>query len=320
VEIQYAGIDLSSVAWLRYQYRMEGVDADWSNPSMETTVKYANIPSGSRRFDVRAVNYDGTVSPSIASVVMNIKAPLWQRAWFLALAALTLGALVYALYRYRVGHLLAVERIRTGIATDLHDDIGASLTQISLLSEVGRRDTTREVLGDIASISRELVQDMSDIVWAVSPRHDRFDAIVHRMRHFSEGAMPDGEVFFDTLQLPSSLPLPLEYRRPLYLIFKESVTNVVRHSGATRLTVRMSVKDGLLYLEIEDNGRGFDTDVFARGEGLGSIRRRILGLGGAVRWDSAPGNGTRLTVSLPLRSRTALPVLGGTRRLLRWLR
>lgn len=311
VEFEYGGIDLRSVASLRFQFRLGGVDSDWSPPSARTTVNYTNMPPGEHTFQVRAIAADGAIGSNIAAMSLSLEAPLWRRAWFLAIAALLMGAFIYWLYDYRVRHLLALERLRTRIATDLHDDIGASLTQISLLSEVGRRDPLRDVLGDIAGISRSLVDEMSDIVWAVSPRHDQFDSIVHRMRHFTEDAMPDGEVDFDTAGLPTTLPLPLEYRRPLYLIFKEAVNNVARHAHATRMWVRMAAREDSLELVIEDNGIGFDPAPVRNGEGLASIRRRVKELSGTVVWETAPGKGTRLKVTMPLRSRRSLPKLGG---------
>jgi signal transduction histidine kinase len=176
------------------------------------------------------------------------------------------------------------------------------LTQISVLSEVGGRDPSRNVLSEVAVISRDMVDEMSDIVWAVSPRHDRFDSIVHRMRRFAEDAMADGEVVFDTSELPPDLPLPLELRRPLYLIFKEAVNNVARHSEATRMAIRIAARESHLELLVEDNGQGFDPPAFPHGEGLTSIRRRVKELSGTVKWDSAPGRGTRFQARLPLHS------------------
>jgi signal transduction histidine kinase/ligand-binding sensor domain-containing protein len=312
VEIEYAGIDLRSAASLRYQYRTSGVDSDWSQPATRFSVNYASLPPGTHVFQVRAVGADGTVGAGAAALTMALEAPLWRRSWFLAIAAALLAAIIYWAYTYRLRHFLAMERLRIRIATDLHDDIGASLTQISLLSEVGRRDLSRDTLGEVAGIARDLVQEMSDIVWAVSPRHDRFDSMVHRMRAFAEDAMADGELVFDISELPADLPLPLEYRRPLYLAFKEAVNNVSRHAAATRLTVRVAAKDGSIQLTVEDNGCGFDPAESPGGEGLASIRRRIRDLQGTVAWESVPGQGTRFTAVLPLRARRSLRTLAGS--------
>jgi signal transduction histidine kinase len=247
------------------------------------------------------VDADGQVSHQPAGIDLIVQYPIWLRWWFvmaLACAIATLGAFVY---NYRVRHLLALERLRTRIATDLHDDIGASLTQISLLSEVGQREPSRNVLGEIAQISRDLVREMSDIVWAVSPRHDHFDSLAHRMRRFAEDALPEGQLAFDTSGLPGDLSVPIDCRRPLFLVFKEAVNNVARHSRATCMTVRLAVTGGTLILGVEDNGSGFSAASPPAGEGLNSIRRRMKDLGGTAEWKTERGRGTRFMATLPLR-------------------
>jgi signal transduction histidine kinase len=312
LEVEYAGVDLRSVASLRYQYRLVGVDNAWSPPVDRLSVNYASLPSGKLRFEVRAVTGDGQMSWRPAGFDLAVEAPLWRRAWFLVLAAVMIVALGTALYNYRVRQLLAMERLRTRIATDLHDDIGASLTQISILSELARRSPGREVLDDVAGIARGLVQDMSDIVWAVNPRHDRFDDLVHRMRRFASDTLSDLELRFDTAHLPADIVVPLDCRRPLYLVFKEAVNNVARHSEATRAEIHITVEESWLKLVVEDNGRGFDPAAPRRsGEGLNSIRKRLRDVSGRAEWESASGRGTRFTAALPLHRQGALHKLGG---------
>ncbi|HXS97115.1 MAG TPA: ATP-binding protein [Candidatus Limnocylindrales bacterium] len=305
VEIEYAAVDLRSVESLRYQYRLNGVDRDWSEPRDSLTVNYASLPSGRFLFEVRAVNPDGQVSLEPARFDLFVETPLWRRWWFLTLAAAVLAGAVKSLYEYRVRHLLAMERLRTRIATDLHDDIGASLTQISILSEVARRKSEPRLLNDIAETARGLVQDMSDIVWEVNPRHDRFDALVHRMRRFAGDTLAgaDIELKFESEGLSADFTVPMEARRPLYLVFKEAVNNVARHSGATAAVVRLERDGGALRLTVIDNGHGFDAHRKYEGEGLTSMARRMRELGGAAEWDARPGQGSRFTATLPLKTR-----------------
>jgi len=228
---------------------------------------------------------------------------VWRRGWFLGLAGVLAVAAGSLLYNYRVRHLIAMERLRTRIATDLHDDIGASLTQISILSELARRNPSRDALSDVADLARQMVEDMSDIVWAVNPRHDRFDALAHRMRRFASDMLADRDLEFDTARLPTDLKIPLEYRRPLFLIFKEAVNNVARHSGATAVSVRLTLKGSALQLMVQDNGGGFDTSARLEGEGIGSVRKRVRDLGGSAEWTSDPGRGTCFEATLPLGNR-----------------
>jgi ligand-binding sensor domain-containing protein/two-component sensor histidine kinase len=309
-EIEYAGVDLRSAGSLQYEYRLVGVDAGWSQPVDHMSVNYANLPAGRLHFEVRSVTAEGNLGPILSGFDLSVEAPLWRRWWFLALSLTLAAAGARAFFNYRVRQLLAMERLRTRIATDLHDDIGASLTQISILSELARRGASRDVHADLAGIARELVEDMSDIVWAVNPRHDRFDALAHRMRRFASDTLADIELEFDAASLPAEFSVPLEYRRPLYLVFKEAAHNVARHSGATRAAIRIEIDHASLKLTVEDNGCGFDVAAPRDGEGLNSIQRRMKDVGGRAEWESKPGCGARFTATLPLHRHGYLPKLG----------
>jgi signal transduction histidine kinase len=308
LEIEYAGVDLTAPESLRYQTRLEGLNSSWSEPTDQLRVNYASLPSGRHRFEVRAVDAAGQLSPQTAGLDVFVEVPLWRRWWFLAAVTMLVCAAMAALYRYRVRNLLAMERLRNRIAADLHDDIGSSLTQISILSEVGRRGSTTSILSEIGGIARDMVAEMSEIVWAIAPRHDRFEELIHRLRRFAGDVLggADIELRFETDTLPPGLKVPLEARRPLYLIFKEAVNNVVRHSRARSASIRVEAVNDVLTLTVEDDGCGFDPVKSYPGEGLPSMARRMKDIGGSVAWDSRPGEGTRFTASLPLPARGKL--------------
>jgi signal transduction histidine kinase/ligand-binding sensor domain-containing protein len=315
LEVEYAGIDLRAPESLRYQYRVEGLSA-WSEPTDQLRVNYASLPSGRYRFEVRAMDADGQISAKTAGLDFFVQAPLWRRWWFLGAILLLASAATVALHQYRVRHLLAMERLRNRIAADLHDDIGSSLTQISILSEVGSRSAVSSVLSEIGVIARDMVAEMSEIVWAMAPRHDHFDDLIHRLRRFADDVLGGAgiELRFETDGLPSGLKVPLEARRPLYLIFKEAVNNVVRHSGAQTATIALEADDDFLKLTVQDDGCGFDVNAVHSGEGLTSMARRITEIGGTAEWVSAPGGGTRFTATLPIASRGQLHKLVGLMR------
>jgi signal transduction histidine kinase/ligand-binding sensor domain-containing protein len=303
IEIEYAGIDLEAPESLRYQYRMEDLGG-WSEPTDQLRVNYASLPAGRHRFEVRAMDADGQLSPQTAGLDFFVQAPLWRRWWFLSLLLLFASAAIAAVHQYRVRHLLAMQRLRNRIAADLHDDIGSSLTQISILSEVGNRATTSSVLSEIGGIARDMVAEMSEIVWAMAPRSDRFDDLIHRLRRFADDVLGGAEIElrFDTHGLSPGVKIPLDARRPLYLIFKEAVNNVVRHSGASTATIVLEADDDVLKLTVEDDGCGFDVALPSNGEGLASMARRMKQIGGTAEWNSEPGRGTRFTAALPLAS------------------
>jgi signal transduction histidine kinase len=258
---------------------------------------------------VRAVDSDGRASPEPATVAFAIAAPVWQRWWFLALAALAVAGAAYALYRYRVARLLEVERVRTRIATDLHDDIGANLTRISVLSEVAsyRSGGGDESLASIARISRESVASMGDIVWAINPKRDSFRDLVRRMRELANEALASAGVRL-TFSAPDSIDdvrLGHDTRREVFLVYKEAVTNAARHSGCEHAAVRIDLDGRKLALEVSDDGRGFDPSARRGGNGLQNMRRRAAAIGGRLEVRSAPGEGTSVRLEVPLGRRPA---------------
>jgi signal transduction histidine kinase len=305
VSVDFLGLGVSLGEELRYQYRLEGTEGDWSAPSAERTVTFANLGPGSYRFLVRAIDADGRASPEPAAVAFTIAAPVWQRWWFLALAAALLAMAAYALHRYRVRRLLEIERVRTRIATDLHDDIGANLTRISVLSEVAsyRSGGGDDSLASIARISRESVASMSDIVWAVDPRRDSFRDLVRRMRELSDEAltMRGVDVRFSAPESDGDLRLGHELRRQLYLIFKEAINNASRHSDCARADVAVELDGHRLVLEVSDDGRGFDPAAEADGNGLVNMRKRAEAMRARLEVRSAPGAGTTVRLEVPFR-------------------
>ncbi len=320
VQLDFFAVSHRTGEDLRYQYMLEGADRDWGAPTAQRTINYATLQPGSYTFKVRAINADGVVSQRPATFSFTILPPVWQRWWFLALAALAMTAVVYLTYRYRVRRLLEIERVRTRIATDLHDDIGSSLTQISILSEVASQRVGRdggasvtEPLEMIANTSREMVDTMSDIVWAINPQRDRLSDLTHRMRRFASDILAARDIRFRFNAPPDEkvLKLGADLRREVYLIFKESVNNLAKHSGCTEAELDIHVAGDWLVVKVYDNGRGFDPAAAAGnghhdgmgGHGLYSLRRRAAALGGSFEVESGKGSGTTVTLKVPVGGR-----------------
>jgi ligand-binding sensor domain-containing protein/signal transduction histidine kinase len=334
VQIDFLGLGFAAGEVLRYQYKLEGAAAggEWSAPNDQRSVTFANLSPGSYRFLVRAVNTDGVESAEAASVAFVILRPLWQRPWFVTLALLALGGLGFALYRYRIARLVELERVRTRIATDLHDDIGSSLSQIAILSEVVSQRVPQdnapviEPLSLIAGTSREMVDSMSDIVWAINPQRDHLSDLTQRMRRFASDILSARDIGF-RFRAPDAgqdIRLGADLRREVYLIFKETVNNLVKHSECTGADLELRIVDDWLVLRIADDGRGFDTTrplqssngngASLGGHGLLSMRRRAAALGGTFEVKSEPGRGTTSTLKVPTRSGYSLRA--GLRKLL----
>jgi signal transduction histidine kinase len=311
LQIDFVALGFSPGEGLRYQYQLVDASEEWSELSDQRTVNFAHLAPGRYRFLVRAVNADGVMSQSPAGFSFRVLPPLWQRWWFMAIATALVGLVVYALYRYRVRRLIEIERVRTRIATDLHDDIGSSLSQIAIMSEVARQQVDGEnqrvshPLSVIAGTSRELVDSMADIVWAINPQRDHLIDLTQRMRQFAADLLTARNIEF-RFAAPGpehDVPLETDIRREVFLIFKEAVNNAVRHSNCSFIEIGFSVNDKALMLKVTDNGSGFDPLLAGSGHGLTSMKRRAKSIGGTLETVPEAGRGTTVTLQAPLRHR-----------------
>lgn len=309
VSVDYFAISHSPGARVLYQHGMEGGSVVWSTPSPTRTLEFPRLGPGRHRLMLRAVPEHGDpVAPAVLALV--IPAPVWQRGWFLALSATLVLGSVYAAYRLRVARLLALERVRTRIATDLHDEVGADLSRISLLADFVQRDLdthparTRSMLEEVAGTARGAVRDMSDIVWALKPRRADLSQVVARVRDFAaEIAAPAGIALSVTAAADlERVSLGGELGRELYLLLKEAVSNAIRHAGARSLVLEVHRVGRGIIAELRDDGRGFDPEAPAPsrgGHGLANMSARARRLGGVLSIDSTPGRGTNVRITLP---------------------
>jgi ligand-binding sensor domain-containing protein/two-component sensor histidine kinase len=305
IEIGFLGLSFEAGEVLQYQFMLADAEQDWGTLTTQRSVNYASLRPGSYHFLVRAVNSAGISGSEPASIEFTILPPVWQRWWFLALCACGVMSLLYALHRNRVGRLVQLERVRTRIATDLHDDIGASLSQIAVVSEVlsqrgDAQDQFREPLSQIANDSRELVASMSDLVWSIDPRRDHLHDLIQRMRRFSSDMFTASNIQLRFSAPAGDLRLTVDQRRQIFLVFKEGVNNIVRHSDCTEAEVELTFESSTLVLRVRDNGCGIDLSSADHGNGLTGIRARAEALGGEVEIISCPDRGTDITLKVPL--------------------
>jgi ligand-binding sensor domain-containing protein/signal transduction histidine kinase len=309
VELDFVGLSFAPGETLRYEYKLDPANDTWSAPTDQRTLNLANLAPGRYRFFVRAVTSDGIVSPAPATVDFTVLSPVWQRGWFRSLAALACGLIVYTLHRYRLSRLLELERVRTRIATDLHDEIGSNLSLIAMVSDVAGRTVTQADsqmagwLSLIASTSRETVDAMSDIVWMVNPRMDRIGDLTQRMRRAADDACSAANVAlrFIAPTGDTDMKLGVDRRREVFMIFKEAVNNIVRHAQCTQVEIELTLEDSGLQLRLSDNGKGFDLSSASSGNGLASMRRRAQQVGGDLDISSV-GAGTTIRLRVPLSS------------------
>ncbi|HTK82911.1 MAG TPA: two-component regulator propeller domain-containing protein [Bacteroidota bacterium] len=303
--ITYSGLGLRDEHNLRFRYRLLGLDSAWGAPVSQRAITYAALDPGEYAFEVVAITADGVPSAAPARLHFWITPPVYQRWWFLTLAAAVAAVVLWMLYRYRVNRLLELERLRTRIASDLHDDVGTNLGSIIVTSQLLERRTAtslsgndREQIREIGAVAQNTQEMMRDIVWMLNPSNDHIEDLVLKMKEVAARLLPGQPCEFNVSAAKLSRQTSIDFKRNVFLVFKEALHNTVRHSSATQVIVDLHTENGSFTLQVRDNGNGFDPSVVKRGNGLSNMQRRAAQLKGLVTVESSPGNGTtvRLTI------------------------
>jgi ligand-binding sensor domain-containing protein/two-component sensor histidine kinase len=289
-----------------YAYKLENFDKNWNTTDASKHVaSYTNLDPGEYIFHVKATNNDGVWNEQGAFVKLIITPPYWQTLWFRISIMLLVAALLYGIYRYRVNQILKMQMLRNKIAGDLHDDLGSTLSSISIYSELIKKQAGIEIpmLTKISDSTRKMIDSMSDIVWSINSDNDIFESVIQRMRSFAHEMLSAKKIEYTFIADESlnQMKLSMETRKNLFLIFKEAVNNLVKHSGADHASIHLQHQDEKIKLFIRDNGKGFDElkvsegdQTAAKGNGLKNMRRRAKELGGEITINSDEGKGTEI--------------------------
>jgi signal transduction histidine kinase len=299
---EYSALDFTVPEKNQYLYKLEGYDKNWITAGTRRYASYTHLDAGEYVFRVKGSNSDGIWNEEGISVFMTILPPFWERWWFQALALAASLGLIYTIYRYRINKLLAVERTRNRIARDLHDDVSATLGGISYFAQAIHDETTNRVtsgserfLSLIQESAAELQESMSDIIWSINPENDDWERVLAKFRRYGSDLFDSKNIKYqiDIPTAPRLRPLGMEKRRNFWLIYKEMVTNVVRHSECTEASVAITVTNGrVLRIRISDNGKGFDPSALTERSGNRNIRSRSDELHARLSLTTAPGAGT----------------------------
>jgi len=319
VEFDFTALTFTKPESVGFKYRLHGLDADWVEAGSRRVANYAQVPPGHYRFQVVACNSDGVWNETGAALELTAEPYWWETAWFRVTGPLAAAGLLSAaiLLGWRRRHRRQIERLemqqstereRTRIARDIHDDLGATLTQIVMLSDsTGTVAPSHErSLGKIHQVALAMTLTMDEIVWAVNPRHDRFDQLAMYLDAYAQEYL-DASGLESRVDFPSPLPhrpISAQVRHDLFLAFKEALNNLVRHAYARQVRIGLTVQPDGFSLSVEDDGVGFSVDPSAAlrtnaGNGLANMCARLAGAGGRCAVDSAPGRGTRVVFELP---------------------
>lgn len=325
---EYTALDLTAPTSLRFRYQLSGIDGDWVDAGPQRAAHYSRLPPGEYEFRVMAGSGDGLWREADQGVRLVVVPRIWERRWVQLLAMILLisvvgGSLAFwqrrrlQLKLERLEVKQKVENERTRISRDIHDDLGARLTQIMLVSELGQRNA-----GDLGEVgvnftkigrtSREAVQALDEIVWAVNPKNDNLPRLVRYICRFADECFEASGIRCwqnVPLDLPN-LPVPAEHRHSLFCAVKEAMTNILKHSQATEVRLCITFAEDTLRVEIEDNGCGFtvsETDLSR--SGLNNMSARLRESGGQTHLRSAPQRGTGVSFALPVQG---LPAHGSS--------
>jgi len=302
--VEFLSLDCTAPQNNRYAYLLEGLTPGWVDCGTIRSVEFTQVPPGDYSLRVRGSNNDGVWGEISAPLRISILPPFWGTWWFLVIASIAVAGALFGLHRYRVSRLIEIERLRMRIAGDLHDDLGSNLSGIALMSDLAVRgagsDEERERLDFISRTARQMADTIKDLAWVVNPGQDMLDNLALRMKDTAAAMLGQIEHTFTIRDRRGMVALPLEARRNVFLIFKEALHNIVKHSGATQVEIAIDADGDMLILTITDNGRGFEGGGGTAGLGLGNMRSRASQLGGNFGIAGKPGGGTRITLSVKI--------------------
>lgn len=294
IEIDFIGLNFTAPNQVTYEYRMSGIDPEWQRTTSRSA-KYPSLPPGEYTFRVHAKNSSGIWSEEIAVVQFKIKAPFWLTWWFLIIIISTVVGIIYLFYRnYQYMKMVDIERMRVRIASDLHDDVGASLTEIALQSDFLQASHVepefKTSLNQIGKQCRHVVTSLDDIVWSIDARNDTLGDLTDRMQDYIINVLEpkNFRVSYDFGELKMGNKLPVPVKENLYLIFKEAVNNIAKYSNGDEVIVGMNSKNGEYEFKIYDNGTtGKGTKK--TGHGLRNMEMRAQRIGGLFNFEDNDG-------------------------------
>jgi ligand-binding sensor domain-containing protein/signal transduction histidine kinase len=321
LEIHYTGLDFSAPKLVQFKYRLEGHETAWTDASDTRVAYYSNVPPGSYRFHVIACNEDGVWNDTGSFLGITVLPQFWQTGWFRVAVIVCFLGLIIAVVRYLSTQKLqrqlqvlkqqeSLEKERSRIARDLHDQLGANLTQVALLGEMAEADKNAPAeieahAQQISQTARETTRSLDEIVWAVNPANDTLDGLVNYACKYAQEYLALAGLRCRA-DVPARLPgtvIPPEVRHNAFLAFKEAVNNVVKHAQASEARIRLKMSPDSFTLEIEDNGRGLggpDAGAVATRNGLRNMRKRMEDIHGEFSIGPGANGGTVVRLTIPI--------------------
>ncbi len=318
LEFGFAAIDPGATHRIAYLYRLDGLEKDWVHPDARQYVRYPGLGPGKYVFRVKAINtFDRWPDQEIA-LAITITPPWWRTWWAYAVYTFFVVGLLSSIYRVRLRqiqlhqqvqmerleHERALDRERVRISQDMHDEVGASLSEISILSELARRNLQKPEeaaarVQEISERSGEVITNIGEIIWAINPTNDPVDNLISYLRRYAVHylGLADITCMFSVADEIPPFTFSSAVRRNIFLVVKEALHNVVKHAVASEVTTRIEFIEKGMEIRIEDNGKGFvPEEHYGSGNGLTSMQQRLSDIGATIRVESEPGCGTKVLI------------------------
>lgn len=321
VDFRYTALSFTAPERIRFKYRLDGFDSGWISSGDNRLARYVKLPPGEFLFEVTACNNDGVWNQKASVIPVTVLPHFWQTKWFVIIIGLFVIAMVAGIVRAvvlrrmhvkldQMRHKNALETDRKRIARDLHDDLGARLTKISLLtaiaeSDLNTKDKTEGHINEIADAVHDMTCSLDEVVWAVEPGNDTLENLATYLSRYTEEFL-NGAGIRCRLNIPTLIQdagISSALRHDLFLVLKEALNNVVKHAQATTVRFSLNFYGNRLYMSIEDDGCGFDADTVQRGNGLNNMAQRVSRWKGEFAQNRCPEGGCRIIFSIPLEKR-----------------
>jgi signal transduction histidine kinase/ligand-binding sensor domain-containing protein len=300
---EYISLQYLNNQQIEYAYMLDGFDKDWVHAGNRRFASYANLPGGNYTLKLRARLPGSNWIETSSGLSIFVETPLYKQWWFIPLLFVLALLIAYALFRYRLQQLLRMERLRAAISSDLHDEVGATLSSISIFSEMAKQtlpfaSKTEPYLQRIGDRSRDSIEKMSDIIWSINPENDSLQQMLIRMKNFVNETVEGKEVavHWQESEMIARLKLGMAERKNFYLLFKEAIINAVKYANAKNISVQISIDNKIVSLKVSDDGKGFSFESIKPGNGIKNMKQRALLLNGEATINSSPGKGTTVHV------------------------
>jgi signal transduction histidine kinase len=315
--IEYAALSYDMSEYNQYAYKLEGFDKDWVYCGNRQEATYTNLEPGTYTFRVKGSNNDGIWNENGTSIAVTITPPFWKTWWFRVSGFLAILLSVGGTIRYvemkRLNRKIeqlemerALERERTRISQDMHDEVGSSLSEISILSELAKRDLRKPEeavarIQEISDRSGEVIGNIGEIIWAINPKNDPVENFVSYLRRYSTHYLGLANIRC-TFSVADDIPdftFSSVIRRNVFLVAKEALHNVVKHSAASEAKINIGFTGKAMEIRIEDNGKGFvPEEKYGSGNGLTSMKQRLDDIGARFTLESRPGCGAKVLIGI----------------------